>query len=238
MILNQDRIGNITSSNCWKLFATPAKVKTYIKELNYERSLGRSLSTETSTRPMAWGKLNEIRVFNDLLDTEYTLTSKTTVLHPEIKCWAGSPEGLKGKNTVYDIKCPQLKSFCELVEIIEKQDTEFFKTECPEYYYQLVSNSILLNTSHAELIVYCPYQGELEPIRKLAANLDDWELQSQLYWLERSSDEELPYLPNNGNYTNLNKFLFEVPQADKDALTEKIQECEKLLIPALNLIEN
>lgn len=238
MILNEYRVGNFTSSEVHRLMDTPAKAKTYIKECNMERRLGRSLDTEVSTRPIAWGHLCEHRVFNDLLGTEYTLTSKATILHPTIKCWAGSPEGLKGSNTVYDIKGLQLKAFCEVVDIMKFGDPEKLKEVKPDKFWQLVSNACLLDVAFAELIVYCPYKSELDAIRKLTENLDDWDLQKQLYWVSTASDEELAYLPDGGFYKNLNHFVFEVPQTDKDALSAKIQECEKLLIPALNLIEN
>lgn len=238
ILLNKNRAGNFTSSQVHRLMGQPAKAKTYIKECNYERVLGRSLGTEVSTRPIAWGHLCEYRVFNDLLGTEYTLTSKATILHPTIKCWAGSPEGLKGSNTVYDIKGLQLKAFCEVVDIIEANDVQRLKDEFPEKFWQLVSNSCLLDVTHAELIVYCPYKSELDAIRKLTENLEDWDLQKQLYWVSTADDEELAYLPDGGYYKNLNHLTFEVPQSDKDALTEKILECEKLLTPALNLIEN
>lgn len=230
ILLNKHRAGNFTSSQVHRLMGQPAKAKTYIQECNFERQLGRPLGTEASTRPIAWGHLCEYRVFNDLLGTEYTLTSKATILHPEIECWAGSPEGLKGSNIVYDIKGLQLKAFCEIVEIIEKNDPELLKADFPDKYWQLVSNSCLLDVTHAELIVYCPYRSELDDIRKQCENLDDFDLQKQLYWIAGANDEEMAFIPDGGYYKNLNKILFEVPQSDKETLTNKILECEKLLI--------
>jgi len=229
------RIGNFTSSGMGKLFATPAKIKTYIKELNFERKLGRSLTKEVSTRDIAWGHLCESFVFSNLLDESYTLTSSTSILHPTIKSWAGSPEGKKGETVVYDIKAFQLKKFCEIIETFETNDPEQLKEEFPSEFWQLVSNVILLSTEEkpiiqAELIVYCPYQSELDALRKFADELDDFELQKQLYWLAGASDEEMSYVIDGGNYSNINKFLFEVTEKDKKTLTDKILEYEKQLI--------
>lgn len=224
---NQNRIGNITSSNCWKLFATPAKVKTYITELKYERRLGRPLSTEVEARPLTWGKLCESVAFN-LIGTEYTLNSHDTLCHPEIPQWTGTPDGQK-KDCVHDIKCPYtLKSFCELVEIIESGDPEKLKSDKPEYYWQLVSNSVLLGTTHAELIVYCPYFEDLGVIKHAAQNVQAQDLY-KYYWIGSANEEELPYIIKGGEYSDINKFMFEVPQSDKDLLVKKITETLKLI---------
>ena len=224
---NINRIGNITSSNCWKLFATTAKVKTYLTELRYERQLGRSLSTDVEARPLSWGKLCEGIAFN-LIGTEYTLNSQETICHPEIIGWTGTPDGQK-KDCVHDIKCPYtLKSFCELVEIIEIGNPDLLKKEKPEYYWQLISNSILLNTTHAELIVYCPYFEDLGVIKHAAQNVHPDSLY-KYYWLGSANDEELPYILKDGHYKDINKFMFEVPESDKLSLTEAVKTAlEKL----------
>ena len=216
-----ERVAHITSSNAWKLFATPAKVKTYLQELAYEKKLGRGLGTESNARPLTWGKFVESRVF-DILGLEYSLVSTDTIQHPNIAHWSGTPDGVT-KTSVIDIKCPfTMKSFCELVEIIERNDIEYFKSEKPEYYWQLVSNAVLTEKTHAELIVYCPFQSELMDIRIACDNYEGAD-QYKLRFIAESSDEEIPYIIDGGNYSNINIFKFEVPASDIELLTNKIK---------------
>jgi hypothetical protein len=216
-----ERVAHITSSNTWKLFATPAKVKTYLQELAYEKKLGRGLGTESNARPLTWGKFVESRVF-ELLGLEYSLVSTDTLQHDSIAHWSGTPDGVT-KDSVIDIKCPfTMKSFCELVEIIESKSIETFKSEKPEYYWQLVSNAVLTEKTHAELIVYCPFQSELMDIRIACDNYEGAD-QYKLRFIAESSDDELPYIIDGGNYSNINIFKFEVPVSDMELLTNKIQ---------------
>ncbi len=220
MINNINRIAHVTSSNCWKLFATPAKVKTYLKELAYEKKLGRGLGSETTAKPLTWGKLMEKRVF-DLLGLEYSLTSIDTIQHPTIPHWSGTPDAVTIK-LLGEIKCPfTMKAFCELVDIIQNGTVENFKSQDPEKYWQIASNSVLTNKDEAELIVYCPFQSELNDIRITCDNYDGAD-QYKFRFIVESSDDELPYILDNGEYTNINKFRFTVPQADKDLLTKTI----------------
>ena len=109
--------------------------------------------------------------------------------------------------------------------IMEAQSIDVFKKEEPEYYWQLVSNSILEGKKYAELIVYVPFQSELMDIRIACDNYEGAD-QYKLRFIAESSDEELPYILDGGNYTNINKFKFEVPQIDIDSLTQTIQSIE------------
>lgn len=246
---NINRIGSFTSSEVVALTTTGkgelgfgAPAITYIKEKNMERRLGMSLDSEADAKPLTWGKRVEKNVF-DLLGMEYILTSTETDVHPLIDYWAGSKDGIKhdeGK-TVFDIKCPfTRKSFCGLVQPLydglagmdamnairkEHKDGE-------KYYWQLVSNSVINNCKFAELIVYAPYQSELDLIRLEAQGEDN------CMWLAFASDDSLPYIRNNGYYKNLNIIRFEVPQTDKDMLTECVLKAGKLLIerPAVSVV--
>ena len=213
-----------TAKKNGETFGKPAL--TYIKEKNFERKLGRSLTNETNARATSWGKLVEKRAF-DLLGTEYRLCSSETIEHPELsEIWAGSPDLIKYDEgrTVVDIKCPYtLKSFCELYEI---ESGEQLKDENTEYYWQLVSNAILTESKYAELIIYCPFKRELEDMRLLADEVgEDW-----CKWIFFSNDYDLPFLIEGKFYNNLKTLRFEVPQSDKDLLTAKIKEAGKLLI--------
>lgn len=230
------RIGNFTSSEIVALTAN-GKAKgtlgkpayTYIEDCNMERRLGRPLTNESNARPLSWGKLCEGIVFQ-LLGLEYTLCSTETLQHPEIDCWSGSPDALKHVEwkTVADIKCPMtLKSFCTLIDSWEEGGFDAIRKnhkDGEKYYWQLVSNAVLTDSKFAELIVYAPYWNELQSIRQIA------EGNPKYYWVWSSQDEELPFLIPGGHYKNLNVMRFEVPQADKDFLRERVLIGKELLI--------
>jgi hypothetical protein len=142
-------------------------------------------------------------------------------------------KGWNEKNTVIDIKSPiTLKSFCQLVDPLyngydgmEAMNIVRDKhKDGDKYYWQLVSNSILNNTRYAELIIGVPYYSEIPKVKMLADG------NPNCYWIAMAQDDELPFLPDDGYYKNLNIIRFEVPQEDKDFLTQKVIEASKLLI--------
>lgn len=232
---NPLRLGCVTSSNAVKVMSNGKKAGepgkpffTYVKQLNYERKLGRPIAKDFDSKETSWGKLLEKRVFDEL-GTEYTYDADVTIPHPTISGWSGSPDGFKldeGK-TVVDFKSPySLLSFCEAVECKDIQELRDNYDYGEKYYWQLVSNAILTDSKYAELIIYCPYQSELKAIRELA---ETWDGELDLKWLLYASDEELPYILDYGFYKNINILRFEVPQADKDALTERVLMATSLL---------
>lgn len=226
---NKLRIGNFTSSENFRLI-NPKPRETYIEEKNLERKLQRSLNSEASGRPTSWGSLVEARCF-DLLGLEYKISSQETIQHTKYPYWVGSPDGEKfdeGK-TVFDIKCPYtLKSFCELADCKTIQEVRYNHKDGEKYYWQLVSNAVLTNSKYAELIIYCPYQRELEDIRELASNFDGD--QNKVAWIGFSVDDDLPYLIEGGHYKNLYIIRFEVPIEDKELLEDEIFNAGKRLI--------
>jgi len=199
---------------------------TYIQEKRFERKLGKALTGETSAKPTSWGTFMEEFVFNKKIDMGYRLKSTDRLGHPTIKEWTGSPDTLRG-DYVGDIKCPwTLKSFCEAVEAL-KIGVEKFKEVKPEWFWQLCSNAILTQKDKAEIIIYVPYLSELDEIREYADNyLGD---QNKIAFINWAGDDELPHLLDKGDYKNINIFEFDVPQSDKDFLTERVQSAIKLL---------
>jgi hypothetical protein len=240
---NMVRVGNFTSSEIVALvskgkekgsFGKPAL--TYIEECNMERRLLRSVCDDVTARPLSWGLLVENIAF-EKLGMEYTLTSQETDQHPTIPYWSGSRDGMKldeGK-TVIDIKCPMtLKSFCTLADCQTIEEIRDNHKDGEKYYWQLVSNAIINDCKFAELIVYMPYKKELDEIRELAQNMPQ-EYLYKFFWIANGNDEELPHLLENGHYKNINIIRFEVPQSDKDFLTERVLEAGKLLQPYYKL---
>jgi hypothetical protein len=217
MIKNTNRIGHFTSSKVGRLMMTPAKRSTYIDEVRMERKLKRPLDIDTTARPLSWGNLVEGYVFDKKLGLEYKLTSSDVIKHPTIEWWSGSPDGMR-ENCVMDIKCPMtMKSFCQLSEMT----IDTFKKEEPEYYWQLVSNAILLGVEYAELIVFCPEYEDLPNIIHKAQNIDSPE-QYKYYWIAQANYDELPYLTPESEYKSLFKLEFKVPEQDKTDLTNAI----------------
>lgn len=224
------RLGNFTSSEIWKLttlatnkkdFGKPAL--TYIQEKRYELNLGRRLNSESNSKPTDWGNICEKLAYDTIEDFEYSLVSKIRFEHQTISNWNGCPDLVKS-NYVGDIKCPYtLKSFCQLIDCFS--DINLLKKEYPEYYWQLVSNAILTNSSICELYVFVPYKEQLSTIKQIAnAN-------NVANWLNYASDESLPYLiKGQSNYVNLNKFMFEVDKLDIEFLEEKVSKAVKLLL--------
>lgn len=243
--MDPKRIGNFTSSEISALMSKGQAAGsigkpfyTYIQQTNYERMLGRSLDREASARPLDWGTLIESRVFQ-LLGLDYKLCSQETIDHPRIPFWKGSPDCQKFDPglTICDIKSPlTLSSFCQLVTGLYEEDVDpvaYFRTnhkDGDKYYYQLLSNAEITRSKYAELVVYCPYKSELDSIRALAEELDD-PGKSRYHWIYSARDEELPWLPDNSKYKNLNVIRWEVPDTEKWLLIERVKKAGEKLIP-------
>lgn len=202
---------------------------TYIQTKNRERRLGRSIKTETNSRPTSWGNLVELQAFN-VLGLEYKISSTETIGHPTIPHWKGSPDCEKfdeGK-TVVDIKCPMtLNSFCELADCNTPDELRENHTDGEKYYWQLVSNAVLTGAKYAELIAYVPYQKELAAIRELANN---WEGNpNKIAWVNWAEDADLPYLLEGRHYKNVHILRWEVSEEARAAITNAVTEAGKLL---------
>lgn len=237
MITTAHRYGNFSSSEIWKLMTNdrsadknPGKpAQTYLTEKVYEARLGRPLATDSDSNATIWGKFMEGYVHDEKLPLDYKLCSRERLFHPTIVRWTGMPDLIKG-DTVVDIKCPQLKSFCELADIAQEtvyvdgiSDGCILKAEYPEYYWQLISNAILTGCDKAELIVFCPYQSELDAIRQRAFAAEALEWGNKLYFIQYGEDGELPYIKDGGYYNNLNIINFAVSEEDKAALTARVE---------------
>lgn len=249
--MNQEkkRIGRFTSSEVYLLFSEPtagkkkegeifgAPAKNYIEETNFERLLGRSISEDINSRPTSWGNLLELKASKDanVLGLDYELTSKVTICHPTIDCYAGSPDGIihsEQGNVVFDVKSPYtLKSFCQLYQCKTIQELRDNYKYGEQYFWQLVGNSILTDCSIAELLVYCPFKSELQSIRDMAHSAKEEEGQRNFFWVDSAMDDDLPYIPDgNPNYDHIHKIRFEVTDEIKTQLTNRVLEAQKLLI--------
>ena len=237
------RYGNFSSSEIHRLMSkgrgsfslenVGAPFKSYIKEKRMERRLGRPLHSETNARPTQWGNFIESRVIAMLGIEAVDSNAYGRLVHPEIKCWTGVPDYQNtAKGIVGDVKSPwTMLSFCETAEVImeayAKDDLNIFKTEKKEWYWQLVSNSILTGMDKAELTIYVPAESDLAEIRE-AVNQYDGD-QNKVAFIEYASDNELPYMPEGSEYSNVYQYTFTVPAEDKKLLTERVKMAQKIL---------
>lgn len=220
---------------------------TFINQCNMERKLGRSLDGELDSKPTNYGKFTEPLLFS-MLQEDYDYNSSETLVHPDFDMWVGTPDAFKKctPKTVVDAKCPYtVESFCKLVgplyEGLEGMDamnalmngyTAKNGLEQPphkegkKYYWQLVSNACISGATHAELIVYCPYESEIEVIQKVAVESGN----PSVYFIASGSKESLPYIKDDGFYQNINIISFEIPQEDKNLLTQTVDKASKYLI--------
>jgi len=251
-MLSESRIGNFTSSEIFNLCGFDksgkdwgASAMTYIAEKNNERRLQSSINEESNAKPLSWGKLCEKYLNNTqrLLGLEYEILNDVTYTHPLYNYWKGSPDNIKHLSpmVIGDTKAPITKaSFCGLVnpyylglrglDCINAirngfTDAKGFKhakhKDGDKYYWQLVSNACILGAYSAELQVFMPYESELQTLKDLADG------DGNLYWMMYS---DLPFIKDGGFYKNITKIEFEVPQSDKDFLTERVLMAEKFLI--------
>lgn len=239
---NPLRVGNFTSSEIFRLMK-PGKAKgsysvdsqTYIDECNRERRLGRPIEIEVDAKPLTWGKACEPVAF-DLLPTEYTLCSDITIQHPTIPYWVGSPDALT-EEAVADHKCPmQLTSYCMMIDPYYEGDKLIHEgltieavrenhKDGDKFFWQIVSNAILTGKKKGQLIVYVPYEDELDTIRLSIEGKPDY------YWIYMADKNKMPYLLRGGHYKNINVIEFDIMQRDVDALTARVLECGEKLIP-------
>jgi hypothetical protein len=241
LVSDDPRAGNFTSSEIVRL-TTNGKAKdsfgapfySYIEEKKMERRLNRSLTEDVFAKPLSWGHLCETYVFK-LLGEEYKPCSNIVLSHPTIDCWRGTPDAVKFDDgtTVGEVKCPQtLKSFCILVDAWRKGGIKMVRdnhNDGEKFYWQIVSNAILTNAKQGELIVFAPYHSELNAIRDLAQNFDGTN-QNRYMWIALATDDELPFVIEGEYYKNLYTMRFEIPDADKEFLTSRVQKAKEFLL--------
>lgn len=237
---NSKRAGFFTSSQAGRIMASLKTGKpsqaffTYCEEVATERSMGRVINTEVKARPMLWGSLMEVVLFN-MLGIGYQMNHKQTVLHKKYgSFWSGTPD-LKAVEVTGEIKCYEPKKFGALSRCLKKENVELLKENFRDEYWQTVSNGILSGTKEVELIAFMPTRSHLlEIIEKVEET--DFLVENGLelrdyYWLTVENIDSLPYLPDDSPMDTINQFRFKVPMEDQIALTKR-------MIMANNEVEN
>jgi len=225
---NIERMGHFTSSQIYKLVKSgraktaifSAAGLTYIEDTAIERRMKRNLDLGAYSQPMAWGKFMEQVIFNHL-GIAYQLSADESTEHYDPKYapyWSGSKDLYQENVLVGEIKCYQPKEFARFTDALLTENIDIIRKERPKEYWQVVSNAIINKVPYAELISFMPYESEMKEIRDLAEATQDW--QYRFIWEKENS--ELPCLPDNGYYKNINIFRFEVPLSDIKFLTERV----------------
>jgi len=215
------RLSRVTSSECYRVLSKKT-CETYVEQIRNQKKLKRSLQKEANAKPLLWGKLCESYLKSKHeFNITYPNVKEVTLKHSDLDNWCGTPDSIT-EDSVADIKAPwTLQSFIDLEKIVKKKDIEYFKTVNPKYYWQLVSNSIICNKKFAELIVYCPYYDELSDIiLHINDNLDLMACRTFTFM----EFDELPFIYKDSDFKDLNIFKFEVPNSDKELLTETIKQ--------------
>ncbi len=198
---------------------------TYIDQKKREIKLGRQMGQEKNPRSASWGNFCEGIVF-DKIGLEYIRTEKgNRKYHPKIKHWCGEEDFTRGEY-VGDFKCFELDNFT-FTHDMASLGYDIFKKECPDIFWQLVSGSILCKKTKAELILFVPYKKDLDFIIETAKCSQD----NKYRWLTFVENmDELPYLLEGKHYKDISHFFFDIRKEDKEFLTDRIIEAEKLLL--------
>jgi len=236
ILANEIRIGRFTSSEIWKLMTNGkgpegigAPALTYIKKKRNERLLMRPASTGGGNQATAWGHFCEHFLFDTKLGIEYTRTNVSTKAHPVFpNDVAGSCDLWVQGDRIGEIKCYQPENFAEYSQAIIKQDVDVLRSEFPEEYWQCVNNAAIYELKKAEVICFMPSVDDLEALRHMAENWPG-EKPWQYRFIYENEWYELPILPKASKIPSLNRFVFEIPESDFEALTNRIKLAIKLL---------
>ncbi len=240
---NGKRMAHFTSSKASKLLKTGkgmygfgAPAITYIEEKKIEKRIGSCLDVGAYSQSIAWGSIMEIILFEAHLGFEYKHACKDTFLHPDPeigKYWSGSTDFIVARTMISEAKCYERKKFAQYTDCLLKGDLQAFRKDFAEEYWQIISNCIIHQVDIGEAITYMPYKSELEKIRELIEDtnilerndLDPWKFR----FITEKPINDLHWIADDGYYKNVNKFTFEVPEHDKNLLTERMEKANLLL---------
>lgn len=223
IVKNPMRVGNFTSSECFKLIEKGSRPmtedelkqhkeenpksrkkniddgfaaggETYIRHKGQERKRKRSMSMDAYSKAISWGELGELRVY-DLVGLEYSLQSKETQRHPEIDFWTGSRDMIIPSVKIAEIKCYYPEKGCDYADMLLAKEVWRFREDFPQEYWQIVSNCAINQVPNGEAILYMPYDSEADDIAHLIDTYDEPD-QWRYRWIwDHIADGDLWKLP-------------------------------------------
>lgn len=207
---------------------------TYITQKKQERKRKRSLDMNGSSSSTDWGDLMERRVF-ELIGLEYIDTAKKTYIHPLFpKYWAGSPDLFIPSVKTGDIKGYEPINFCKYADCLLQKDLDLLKSEFPKEYWQIVSNACIMGVSKGEIILYQPYDSEAKAIKELIEEIQDSLIVPNWNYQRIADNIDVgeiynPFQPDDSDYPNLITWEFDIPEEDKEFITNRVEQAIKLL---------
>ena len=227
------RIAHYTSSQIYRLLGSAAVQKTYIEEKKYESQLGVSCNEDAGSRASNWGTMMQYYVAEKYLPKGFKWHDKTEV-HPTIKLWSGTAD-IISDDAAGDVKCFYRKKFAQvancIVECEEIRKLSHFdrpeidyaplKKNHPEIYWQITSNAAILNKSKGLLIIFLPYESELEDVKAFAYNSelpDEWKYR----FIYESHKSALPYQSDDSVFSNVIYFEWDIDSEDVKLIESKI----------------
>lgn len=217
----QNRIGNFTSSQIYRLMGSLSVAKTYKEEKHIERLTQAAIKPDVSSRSSNWGTVIELYVNKYLLPIGFEAWNKGTIKHKDLP-FAGTPD-IFSEHTICDIKCFEPKKFGQIALVMRKNNVDLFKKEFPAEYWQLVGNAILADKKNGLLLCFLPKQERLEHIRNFVSGLEI-EQPYRYRFIYESEDYELPHQGNNSFFSEVESFEFLIPFEDKVLLLDKLIE--------------
>lgn len=175
-----DRCGKFTSSEIYKLIGKGRAKddvfsqmgKTYIKQKAAEFITKEPLQKPT-TYAMEWGLSNENEALN-LFESLYGEIDRFGTGNPQFfsvgDFFGGSPDGVF-KDYVLEVKCPFNSD--QHLEHLLLETAEDLKDFAPEYYWQIVSNMVILEKKKAMFISYDPRFPLEHNLKVLKFDLDE-----------------------------------------------------------------
>lgn len=223
---NQDRIAHYTSSQMFRLMGTPSVQKTYIEEVKFEKQLGVSCKEEASSKSLNWGTIMQYYVAENYMPIGFDWHDKTEV-HNDLIKWSGTPDIISEDGTG-DIKCFYRKKFAQVANCILEcltKGVEVLKKNEPEIYWQITSNSAIMGKSKCMLVLFLPYESELEDVREYACNSqlpEEWKYR----FIYESSKSELPHQSDNSIFPNVIQYEWDIVTEDVKLIENKIKSLE------------
>lgn len=193
---------------------------TYIEERRKQRRAKKGFASQGSVatkwgnyfEPLAFQRYKQVSGLHLISYSNYQTDFKTSPLANH----GGTPDFSSFDSSIAgSIKCPFTESaFIDLFDLCVEQDPELFKKENPDYFWQLLSDSIVLGAKECHLVPYMPYEDEVM----------DLVSDSEFYWLQNP-----PGLRRDTEFTDIKSWVFEPPKEDIAFLSERIEMANKEL---------
>jgi len=236
---DKNRVAHFTSSKIAPLtlngkgkYGFGAGAITYIEERAMELELGRGIDLPINTWEVSWGKVWEVYVHWQL-GSEYKICIDQSKEHPIHYFWSGAKD-FKITDGIAELKCYQLRKFYKYAKCLQKQSIELLKENFKDEYWQIVSNACIDNVKFGEAIAFMPTEEMLLEMKQMIEETDyiEKQVKDDPFKYKFIVDRplwDLPFIPEHSKFPSMVKFRFEVPQEDKDFLTERVIKANELL---------